>query len=92
MLHFDPETPARQIYKINYYVSQIPFLKKVLNEKETQKPIIDLVDLILAITKSEGEPPRIYRRHKTVRGLCYGKAQQVFEGSPGTGGTVGIRA
>jgi hypothetical protein len=47
---------------------------------------ISLFNLIEAGGGSE--PPRLYRRHKTMRGLCYGKAKKVFGRSPGTCGTV----
>ena len=28
------------------------------------------------------ESPRLYRRHKSLRGLCYEKTSEVFTGSP----------
>jgi len=37
---------------INYYVTQIPIPKSVLDKSELQKPFIEIVDKILAITKS----------------------------------------
>jgi len=36
------------------------------------------------------ESPRVYRRHNYLRGLCYGKENQVRTGSPGSGRSHGL--
>lgn len=65
--------------------------------KEQQDPIQTLKDSIKRLKEDvfylnikteqigieDFEPPRLCRRHKIVRGLCYGKAKQILEGSKG---------
>jgi len=44
----------RTMHFIDYYITQIPLPKCVIENSSRQKPIITLVDQILAITKDEG--------------------------------------
>jgi ADP-ribose pyrophosphatase YjhB (NUDIX family) len=47
---------------------------------------------LLLYSKTNPEPPRVYRRQNPVRGWSHGKEkQQVFPGSTGAGCTVGVR-
>ncbi|MBM4463495.1 MAG: hypothetical protein FJ012_09235 [Chloroflexi bacterium] len=43
----------RTMHFIDYYVTQIPIPKCVVQNPNRQKPIVDIVDQILAITKHE---------------------------------------
>lgn len=44
---------VRTMHFINYYVTQVPIPKSVLDKSELQKPFIKIVDKILAITKDD---------------------------------------